>query len=118
LVWKDARSATRFATVLIRNISRLGAYVECVSGTPIPLHRLVFLQAERDVPGSVDLPDPLRRGRVLSAVYRVTPSQSPSGIPQGYGLRLLVETRVDERAVGGATCAGGLPTPTVISASA
>ena len=93
LVWRDARSAMRFATVLIRDVSELGAYVECVSGTPIPLHRLVFLQAEREVAGHGDLPDALKRGRVLSAVYRIGPSQPSTGIPQGYGLRLLVEPR-------------------------
>ena len=91
LVWRDIRSATRFASVLIRNISEHGAYVECVSGTPIPLHRLVFLQTERDVQDHADLPAPLRHGRVLSAVYRVGPPQTSTGCPQGYGLRLLVE---------------------------
>jgi len=91
LVWRDVRSATRFATVLIRNVSEHGAYVECISGTPIPLYRLVFLQTERDVPRHADLPASLRHGRVLSVVYRVGPPQSSTGIPQGYGLRLLVE---------------------------
>jgi hypothetical protein len=86
--------------VLIRDVSELGAYVECVSGTPIPLHRLVFLQAEREVPGHADLPAPLRQGRVLSAVYRVGPPQPSTGIPQGYGLRLLVEPRSGRAAAG------------------
>jgi uncharacterized protein (UPF0248 family) len=106
LVWRDARSATRFATVLIRNVSELGAYVECVSGTPIPLHRLVFLQAEREVPGHADLPGALKQGRVLSAVYRVGPPHASTGVPEGYGLRLLVEPRLGRSAAGDAQRAG------------
>jgi hypothetical protein len=100
LVWRDARSATRFATVLIRNVSEHGAYVECISGTPIPLYRLVFLQAEHDVPGHAELPEALRNGRVLSAVYRVAPAEASTGIPQGYALRLLVEPRNQRAAAG------------------
>lgn len=93
LVWRDARRATRFATVLIRDISEHGAFVECLGGTAIPLYRLVVLQAERGARGHEDLPEPLRLGRVLSAVYRVGPPHVSTGIPQGYGLRLLVEPR-------------------------
>jgi hypothetical protein len=93
LVWRDARRATRFATVLIRNVSEHGVFVECLSGTPIPLYRLVVLQAERGARGQEELPEPLRQGRVLSAVYRVGPPQVSTGIPQGYGLRLLIEPR-------------------------
>jgi hypothetical protein len=117
-VWRDVRNTTRFATVLIRNVSELGAYVECVSGTPIPLHRLVFLQAEHDVPGHGDLPDPLRQGRVLSAVYRIAPSQPSTGIPQGYALRLLVESRPRRTAVAGARRTDSMPPPTEVSALA
>jgi hypothetical protein len=93
LVWRDGRRATRFATVHIRNVSDHGAYVECVSGTPIPLYRLVVLQADHDVPGTRDFPEELRNGRVLSAVYRVGAPQPSTGIPEGYALRLLVEPR-------------------------
>ena len=82
LVWRDGRRATRFATVLVRNVSDHGAYVECVSGTPIPLYRLVVLQTEYDVPGGRDLPEALRQGRILSAVYRVGASQPSTGIPE------------------------------------
>jgi hypothetical protein len=118
LVWRDARRATRFATVLIRDVSESGAYVECVSGTPIPLHRLVFLQAEREAPGHADLPDPLREGRVLSAVYRVARPQPFTGMPQGYALRLLVEPRLRGTATSGAHRAALPPTSAGLSAFA
>jgi hypothetical protein len=118
LVWRDIRSATRFATVLIRNVSESGAYVECISGTPIPLHRLVFLQAERGTPGHSDLPDSLREGRVLSAVYRVAPSQPSTGVPQGYALRLLVGSHPRQVSANGARRAGSEPAPAGVSASA
>jgi hypothetical protein len=92
LVWKDARGTTRFNSVVIRDISETGAYVESLSGSAIPLYRLVSLQAERDVAVD-DLPACLRRGRILSAVFRVGPSSRATGAPEGYGLRLLVEPR-------------------------
>ncbi len=92
LVWKDARGTTRFNSVVIRDVSETGAYVESVSGAAIPLYRLVSLQAERDV-REESLPSLLRRGRILSAVYRVGPSNRATGAPEGYGLRLLVEPR-------------------------
>jgi hypothetical protein len=92
LVWKDARGTTRFNSVLIRDISETGAYVESISGSPIPLYRLVSLQAERAVEPDM-LPTCLRQGRILSAVFRVGPSSRSTGTPEGYGLRLLVEPR-------------------------
>ena len=92
LVWKDARSATRFASVLIRDASETGAYVECLNGTPIPLYRLVFLQADRSPQHQDEFPV-LRQTKVLAAVYRVDAPRPASGMPQGYGLRLLVEPR-------------------------
>ena len=92
LVWRDARGTTRFNTVVIRDVSESGAYVENVSGTPIPLYRLVSLQAERSS-DSMLLPTALRQGRVLSAVYRVGPTAPSTGVPGGYALRLLVEPR-------------------------
>jgi len=92
LVWKDARSATRFASVLIRDVSETGAYVECLNGTPIPLYRLVFLQADPGPQHQDDLPV-LRQAKVLAAVYRVDAPRPASGTPQGYGLRLLIEPR-------------------------
>lgn len=92
LVWKDARGTTRFNSVVIRDVSETGAYVESVSGAAIPLYRLVSLQAERDIDVEV-LPACLRHGRILSAVYRVGPANRSTGAPAGYGLRLLLEPR-------------------------
>ena len=91
LTWKDQRGATRFATVVTRNVSDFGVYVECQSPVSIPLFRLVQFQLERDGRDPHTLPDTLQQGRVLSAVYRVSP---PSGSqPQGLALRLMVEPR-------------------------
>jgi hypothetical protein len=90
LVWKDAQSATRFSSVRIRNLSESGAYVECLSGTPIPPYRLVYLQTERPV-DHADLPLPLRRGRALAAVFRVETGPGRGAAPRGYGLRLLTD---------------------------
>jgi hypothetical protein len=88
LTWKDQRGATRFATVLARNVSDFGVFVECQSPVSIPLFRLVQFQFERD---ARDIDVPLQHGRVWSAVYRVSP---PSGSqPQGLALRLMVEPR-------------------------
>lgn len=92
LTWKDQRGATRFATVVTRNVSEQGVYVECESAVSIPLFRLVQFQFERDVRDSDRLPDALRQGRVLSAVYRVSPP-TPTGNPQGFALRLMVAPR-------------------------
>lgn len=92
LTWKDQRGATRFATVVTRNVSEQGVYVECESAVSIPLFRLVQFQLERDVRDADRLPDALRQGRVLSAVYRVTPP-TPTGHPQGFALRLMVDPR-------------------------
>ena len=91
LTWKDQRGTTRFATVVTRNVSDFGVYVECQSPVSIPLFRLVQFQLERDGRDAQELPATLQHGRVLSAVYRVSP---PSGSqPQGLALRLLVEPR-------------------------
>jgi hypothetical protein len=91
LTWKDQRGATRFASVIARNVSQFGVYVECQSPVSIPLFRLVQFQLERDVRESDALPGSLQQGRVLSAVYRVTPP-SPSR-PQGFALRLMVDPK-------------------------
>ena len=91
LTWKDQRGATRFASVIARNVSQFGVYVECRSPVSIPLFRLVQFQLERDVRESDALPGSLQQGRVLSAVYRVSPP-SPSR-PQGLALRLMVDPK-------------------------
>jgi hypothetical protein len=92
VVWKDGRGTTRFNSVVIRDVSETGAYIESVSGSAIPLYRLVSLQVERAQQADT-LPITLKNGRVLSAVYRVGPSRRSTGVPEGYGLRLLVEPR-------------------------
>jgi hypothetical protein len=89
LTWKDQRGTTRFATVVTRNISDFGVYVECQSPVSIPLFRLVQFQLERDVREADALPGALQHGRVLSAVYRVSPPSSSQ--PQGLALRLMVD---------------------------
>jgi hypothetical protein len=90
LTWKDSRGATRFATVVARNVSEFGVYVECHSPVSIRPYRLVQLQVERGGESGA-LPAALRQGRVLSAVYRVSPP-SPSR-PQGLALRMMVDPR-------------------------
>jgi len=102
LTWKDQRGTTRFASVVTRDVSEYGVFVECRSAVSIPLYRLVQFQLERDVRESDTLPDSFRQGRMLSAVYRVSPAQR-CGTPQGLALRLMVDPRrramaSDERA--------------------
>jgi hypothetical protein len=91
LTWKDQRGTTRFASVVARNVSEHGVYVECQSPVSIPLFRLVQLQLEREVRQGEALPEALQRGRVLSAVYRVSPPSSSQ--PQGLALRMMVDPR-------------------------
>jgi hypothetical protein len=91
IVWKDARGATRMASVITRDVSEHGVRVECLSGVPIPLYRLVYFQVDRSVRESADLPAALRKTNVLSAVFRVGPSSQATGAPTDYALRMLVE---------------------------
>ena len=91
LTWKDQRGTTRFATVVTRNVSEFGVYVECHSPVSIPLFRLVQFQLERDARVGDALPDSLQQGRVLSAVYRVSPASASK--PQGLALRLMVDPK-------------------------
>lgn len=92
LTWKDQRGTTRFASVVTRNISEFGVYVECHSPVSIPLYRLVQFQLERDVRDTQGIPTSLRQGRALSAVYRVQPPV-PGGARQGLALRLMVDPK-------------------------
>ena len=92
LTWKDQRGVQRFASVVTRNVSEFGVYVECQSAVSIPMFRLVQLQLERAVRDDDKLPSALRFGRVLSAVYRVSPGTT-SGRPQCLALRLMVDPR-------------------------
>ena len=92
LTWKDQQGTTRFASVITRDVSEFGAYVECQSAVSIPLFRLVQFQLERDSREAAGLPASLRSSRILSAVYRVSPG-STSGRQQCLALRLMVEPR-------------------------
>jgi len=92
LTWKDQRGTTRFVSVVTRNMSECGVFVECRSVVSIPLFRLVQFQLEADVRDGELVPHALRQGRILSAVYRVSPAR-PSGAPQGLALRLMVDPR-------------------------
>lgn len=93
LTWKDQRGATRFATVITRDVSEFGVFVECLSSAvSIPMYRLVHFQLERDVRQSDSLPSSFRQGRILSAVYRVTPPTA-SGKLQGVALRLMIDPK-------------------------
>jgi hypothetical protein len=92
LTWKDQRGTTRFASVVTRNVSELGVYVESLSPISTPLYRLVQFQLEREVRETDGLPVSLRHGRALSAVYRVTPP-TPSGTRQGFALRLMIDPK-------------------------
>jgi hypothetical protein len=97
LTWRDARGMPRFATVVTRDISEHGVYLECRAADAIPLYRLVYLQLERDGRDVSQLPPVLRDGRVLTAVYRVGPAEPATGTPSGYALRLLVDPRTASR---------------------
>jgi len=92
LTWKDQRGTTRFASVVTRNVSEYGVFVECQSAVSIPVFRLVQFQLERTERDGNDLPAALQSGRVLSAVYRVLPG-STSGRPQCLALRLMIDPR-------------------------
>ncbi|MEP6917867.1 MAG: hypothetical protein ABJC89_19635 [Acidobacteriota bacterium] len=91
ILWKDARGNTRTAAVVTRDVSAHGVSVDCLGGTPIPLYRLVYFQVDRTERSRTDLPAPLRKPTVLSAVFRVGPFSDVTGAPTEYALRLLVE---------------------------
>ena len=91
ITWKDSRGAMRFASVITRNVSETGVFIEWSEPTSIPLYRLVTFQLERDARNADGLPMALRVGKVLSAVYRAGDFQKSTGTPEGYGLRLLIE---------------------------
>jgi hypothetical protein len=93
LTWRDASGTLRFASVMMREVSDVDAFVECQVPASIPLYRLVHLQVERPSPHP-ELPEALRGGKVLSAVYGVGPRATSTGTPKGYSLRLLVEPKL------------------------
>ena len=94
ITWKDASGAVRFASVMTRDISDAGVFVECDAGAAIPLFRLVHLQVERSASMHQQLPSRLRDGRVLSAVWRVAPCRRSTGTPSGYALRFLLDPQM------------------------
>jgi hypothetical protein len=91
IVWKDAKGATRMAAVVTRDVSEHGVSVECQAASAIPLYRLVYFQVDRDARNRPDLPAPLRKASVLSAIFRVGECSTVTGAPTEYALRLLVE---------------------------
>jgi hypothetical protein len=93
LTWKDASGAVRFASVTTRDISAAGVFVNVDGAASIPLYRLVHLQLERDARDAAGIPEQLRDGRVLSAVWRVGACRKATGTPSGYALRFLVDPR-------------------------
>ena len=93
IVWKDGRGQTRIASVMTRDVSEYGAAIECQGDLNLPLYRLVYFQIDRQARHRAELPDALRRQSVLSAVFRIGPSNDATGAPTEYGLRLMVEPR-------------------------
>jgi hypothetical protein len=91
IVWRDAKGVTRMAPVVTRDVSEHGVSVACQMATAIPLYRLVFFQIDREVRNRADLPKPLRKSNVLSAIFRVGETSAMTGAPTEYALRLLVE---------------------------
>jgi uncharacterized protein (UPF0248 family) len=96
LTWKDASGAVRFTSVTTRDISEVGAFVEADNAAAIPLYRIVHLQLERSSREMSGVPERLREGRVLSAVWRVAPTRTSRGTPGGYALRFLVDPGQDQ----------------------
>ena len=92
LTWKDQRGTTCFASVVTRDVSEYGVYVECQSAVSISLYRLVQFQVEPGMRDVGSLPESLCQGRILSAVYRVSPT-TKTGKPQGLALRLMVNPK-------------------------
>jgi hypothetical protein len=97
LAWKDQRGVGRFASVVTRDVSAFGVFVECDKALALPLYRLVQFQLEPTVRLTPEFPEPLRHGRILSAVYRVSPAQGQER--HGIALRLMVEPRRRDRDV-------------------
>jgi len=89
LAWTDQRGVNRFAVVVTRDISDSSVFVEALSPLSIPMFRLVQFQFEPTARTAREVPESLRRGRVLSAVYRVSHATAQSR--HGVALRLLVE---------------------------
>jgi hypothetical protein len=91
LTWKDKSGAIRFTSVMTRDVSESGIFVEAENATTLPLYRLVHVQLERSARDVQGVPARLRQGRVLSAVWRVGPYRATKGTPAGYALRFVVD---------------------------
>ncbi len=91
LAWKDQRGISRFASVVTRDVSDRGVFVECHSALSIPLYRLVQFEMEPTVHDPGALPESLRQGRILSAVYRI--SHASKTARYGLALRLMVDPK-------------------------
>ena len=90
LTWRDTDGSRRTARIRTRDVSRTGAFVECVSGCgPIPLYRLVDLRLDESARSQETVPAPLRQPRVPAAVYRIGSTHESTGLPDSYALRLL-----------------------------
>ena len=97
LTWKDQRGTTRFASVVTRNVSELGVFVECQSAVSIPLFRLVQFQLERDVREG----DPLPAASARAACCRRSTASRRRRLAadaQGLALRLMVDPKRRARA--------------------
>ncbi len=79
------------ASVVTRDVSEHGISFECRTALMVPLYRLVYFQVERHLRNHPDLPAPLRKQNVLSAVFRIGAASERTGTPTEYALRLLVE---------------------------
>lgn len=113
IVWKDQRGQTRMASVVTRDVSEHGVSFECRAGLSVPLYRLVYFQVDRHLRSHPDLPPPLRRQNVLSAVFRVGESSEKTGTPTEYAIRLLVEPQKTKAA----TAPESMPAPATWAAS-
>lgn len=102
IVWKDHRGQTRMASVVTKDVSEQGVSFECRTGLTVPLYRLVYLQIDRQARNRPDLPAPLRKQNVLSAIFRVGACSEKTGTPTEYAVRLLVEPQA---------AAAGAPAP-------
>ena len=78
IVWKDARGTTRMASVVTRDVSEHGVLVDCLSGTPIPLYRLVHFQVDREARHAAG---PARRPAQVQRPLRGLPRRA---VPAGH----------------------------------
>ena len=90
MTWTDASGGTRSASIRTENVSALGALVECLSSTEIPVHRLVSLSLSTRAHDQKELPSALRHPNIQAAVSRVATPTDPYQPSRLYGLRLLV----------------------------